>query len=412
MANLTGNTQAILLLTAPLLNGKSEKNGPRLLSDGAYRRLARWLRGQSMSPFDLLGPDAEAISHTVEQELKLPPLRPLLERGFQLSQAVEHWGQRGIWVVSRADVNYPKRFKERLGDVAPPVIYGCGDAKLLGMGGLAIVGSRNVSQSILDYTADIARRCAESGFPVISGGARGVDRAAMQGAGAAEGQVVGVLADSLAQAIIKREHREPLMNGRMVLCTPYDPQARFNVGHAMQRNKLVYALSDAALVVNADFEKGGTWAGAVEQLDTFKQIPLYIRRVSESNKALDALMRKGASAWPDPINAKSFADVFSQDPKSMIDDAPLGLFDSSDAGISNGHQLRRRALHESADAAAVLEECVQRLILKAEMPLTEDGIATQLAVTKPQARTWLKHLCEKGLLVRRTRPVRYEPAYE
>lgn len=412
MANLSGNTQAILLLTAPLINGKIENDDPQLLSDGAYRRLARWLHGQSLSPADLLGRDAKVISHSAKHELNLPPLKPLLERGFQLSQAIERWSQRGIWVASRADASYPQRFKERLGDVAPPVIYGCGDAQLLGRGGLAIVGSRNASQPLLSFTIDTARQCAESGFAVISGGARGVDQAAMQGAGAAEGQVIGVLADSLERAVIKREHRDPLMNGSMVLCTPYDPQAGFNVGHAMQRNKLVYALSDAALIVNADFERGGTWAGAVEQLEIFKQIPIYVRQVSEINKALGALMRKGANLWPDPTNAKSFNDIFSQDPKLHTDDAPTGLFDLPDPGTSSGHQQRKRSLPESADAAAVLEKCVQRLILQAEMPLTEDGIATQLAVTKPQARTWLKHLCEKGLLVRRTRPVRYEPAYE
>jgi predicted Rossmann fold nucleotide-binding protein DprA/Smf involved in DNA uptake len=31
-----------------------------------------------------------------------------------------------------------------------------------------------------------------------------------------------------------------------------------NVGQAMQRNKLIYAPSDAALVVSSDHEKGGT----------------------------------------------------------------------------------------------------------------------------------------------------------
>jgi len=35
------------------------------------------------------------------------------------------------------------------------------------------------------------------------------------------------------------------------------PSAGFNVGHAMQRNKVIYALADVALVVSADFEKGG-----------------------------------------------------------------------------------------------------------------------------------------------------------
>ena len=36
----------------------------------------------------------------------------------------------------------------------------------------------------------------------------------------------------------------------------------------MQRNKLIYALADAALVVNAEKDKGGTWNGAIEQLGT------------------------------------------------------------------------------------------------------------------------------------------------
>ena len=66
-----------------------------------------------------------------------------------------------------------------------------------------------------------------------------------------------------------REHREALMDGRLVLACPYDPAARFQVGQAMQRNKLIYALSDAALVVNSDYGKGGTWTGATEQLDRY-----------------------------------------------------------------------------------------------------------------------------------------------
>jgi len=59
-----------------------------------------------------------------------------------------------------------------------------------------------------------------------------------------------------------------LLDERLVLISPYDPAAGFNIGNAMQRNKLVYALADAALVVGAEPRKGGTWAGAVEQLKT------------------------------------------------------------------------------------------------------------------------------------------------
>ena len=63
----------------------------------------------------------------------------------------------------------------------------------------------------------------------------------MRGALEAGGNVVGILADGLEKAAIRREHREALMDGRLALICPYDPAARFNVVHAMQRNKLIYA---------------------------------------------------------------------------------------------------------------------------------------------------------------------------
>ena len=44
---------------------------------------------------------------------------------------MERWQTRAIWVVSRADSNYPRRLKARLREDAPAVMYGCGDLNLL-----------------------------------------------------------------------------------------------------------------------------------------------------------------------------------------------------------------------------------------------------------------------------------------
>ena len=113
---------------------------------------------------------------------------------------------------------------------------------------------------VIEYTEGVGRITAAVRRAVISGGARGVDQAAMRGALEAGGKVVGILADGLEKAVVRREHRDALADGRLALICPYDPAARFNVGHAMQRNKLVYALADAALVVSSDHGKGGAWA--------------------------------------------------------------------------------------------------------------------------------------------------------
>jgi predicted Rossmann fold nucleotide-binding protein DprA/Smf involved in DNA uptake len=117
----------------------------------------------------------------------------LLARGFLLGQAVERWHARAIWVVSRADSTYPQRLKARLREDAPPVQYGCGDRRLLESGGLAVLGSRNVDKSPIEYTEAIGRLAAAAGATLESGGARGIDQAAMRGALEAGGRVAGVL---------------------------------------------------------------------------------------------------------------------------------------------------------------------------------------------------------------------------
>ena len=270
---------------------------------GEYNRLAKVLRDHQRQPADLLGPDARSILAECRNSFDGARLSRLLERGFLLSQAVDHWHARAIWVISRADAGFPRKWKARLKDEAPPILYGCGDLELMESGGLAVVGSRDVDDALLTYTANVGRLAATAGRTLVSGGARGVDQAAMRGALAAGGTVVGVLSDGLERAALVRDHREALMDKRLTLISPYDPAVGFNVGHAMQRNKLVYGLADAALVVKSDYNKGGTWAGAIEQLEKYHCGPVFVRTGNGAGKGNEALIRKGAQPWPDPKDA-------------------------------------------------------------------------------------------------------------
>ena len=198
------NTQAILLLTAPLIAGRSEPT-PDLLTLGEYKRLARSLRDMQRQPADLLASDADDLLEKCKAHVDNDRLKRLLARGFLLSQALERWQTRAIWVVSRADPEYPRRLKARLKDDAPPVLYGCGDAAILNTGGLAVVGSRNVDDALVKYTEDIGRLAAKARRTLVSGGARGIDQAAMRGALEAGGKVAGVLADNVERAAMNRE---------------------------------------------------------------------------------------------------------------------------------------------------------------------------------------------------------------
>jgi predicted Rossmann fold nucleotide-binding protein DprA/Smf involved in DNA uptake len=62
----------------------------------------------------------------------------------------------------------------------------------------------------------------------------------------------------------------------------------------MGRNKLIYALSDVAVVVSSADGSGGTWTGAVEALDG-GWVPVLVRDEAGVPAGNQALMRRGAS---------------------------------------------------------------------------------------------------------------------
>ncbi|UOP05252.2 DNA-processing protein DprA [Conchiformibius kuhniae] len=305
---VSDNTKAILLLTDSLKNPRDE-NKVKLLTPKEYHQFAVYLHSIRKQPEDLLTSDLDNILKDYPK-LERVRIHRLLDRGFLLSQTLDYWYTRNLWVVSRADKNYPRRFKSRLAENAPPVLYGCGDVGLLNRaGGLAIVGSRDIDDDLINYTMQVACLAAQAGCMVVSGGAKGADQAAMRGALDAGGVVCGVLADNLERAALNAENRLVLQEDRLVLVSACHPKSRFLVGNAMQRNKYIYALSDAGLVINSDFNKGGTWAGVVEQLDKYQNIPIYVRSTGMRTKGLDALLAKGASLWPN-LGVNHFLDIF------------------------------------------------------------------------------------------------------
>ena len=212
-------------------------------------------------------------------------------------------------MLSRADAAYPSRLKHVLGHSCPIVLYVCGPVELLQRGGLAVVGSRNASAYQLTYTREVGALAAAAGYPLVSGGARGVDRAGMEAAATAGGPVVGVLPHNLEQAVLQRDHRNAILRQELLLCSPYDPGARFTAWQALGRNKVIYALAAAALVVEAETGKGGTWRGAKEQLQRFGKVPIYTRSRGPASAGLEALGALGAQPWPEPQDAAEFGTV-------------------------------------------------------------------------------------------------------
>jgi predicted Rossmann fold nucleotide-binding protein DprA/Smf involved in DNA uptake len=317
-------------------------------------------------------------------------------------------------VLSRSDDAYPGRLKSYLGQAAPPLLFGAGEPRLLQAGGLAIVGSRDASEEDIEFARTVAAACASQDVPVISGGARGVDLEAMAAGFEAGGKAIGVLPDSLARNAVSARYREGLMSGRLVLVSPYDPEARWFAFTAMERNKVIYALSDAALVVSSAAENGGTWAGAVEALDAAR-VAVYVKANGSVKEGNRKLLARGGRPFPQG----PWTDL-----RSLF--APVGpeptLFTPATVSEPTPASTVSEETHEPAKAEPIpsaspasqprdaFDVVLPDLLLALSEPGTEKNLEQALGVVPAQAKAWLKRACDEGHVRKLSRPVRYVAA--
>ena len=260
-----------------------------------WNPLVRRLQAASLRPSDLL-----AVS-TGDSPLELSPeerlrIASLVSRDIQ--HDLDHLASLGIYPLTRADADYPKKYRTHLKDSAPAVLFCAGEKALLGQPGIAVVGSRHLDEAGQECAKFVGNACGMSGQVLYSGGAKGVDTLSMESALEARGAAVGVLADSLERAV--RGPKEALKRGDLCLVTPYSPSAGFSVGAAMGRNRLIYTLADYAIVVASDAETGGTWAGATETLKN-GWVPVFVLEHDAMPEGNKLLLQKGALAFPHPF---------------------------------------------------------------------------------------------------------------
>lgn len=322
----SSQAQAMMLLTVSL--GKSGNADDRPLSAREWSRLAAWLNERGMEPSDLLkGGLKSTLSGWMDRSVTLSRLDHLIGRGGMLGLAIERWRRAGIWVIARPEPEYPERVNRRLQQASPPILFGCGNKALLDRGGLAVVGSRNASREDLEFAENFGSAAAQQGFSIVSGGARGVDERAMLGALGNDGTAIGVLADSLMRAGTSARFRKHLLAGDLVLVTPFNPEAGFNVGNAMARNRCIYCLAETAIVISSTPDKGGTWNGALEDLKA-AWVPLWVKRTENDSSGNPELVRRGGRWLPDDLSSLMCLMNASTDESDDVDHSGLPLFEA------------------------------------------------------------------------------------
>lgn len=437
--NLSPTAQATLLLTSYFTKAGSDDAKP--LTNVEWGRFAMWLKEKSTTPADLLVSEPKSLLNGWhDSRIDVERILKLLNRGHSLALAVEKWQRAGLWVVTRSDSEYPRRLKQRLKTDSPPVLFGCGNKALLNSGGLAVIGSRNASESDLSFTEQVGAKAAAEGIAIISGGARGVDEAAMLGAAKSGGHVIGVMADSLLRAATSTKWRKGLMDGNTVLVSPFYPEAGFSTGNAMARNKYIYCLADSSLVIHSG-KKGGTLNGAEENLKK-GWVPLWVKPCDDKNAANADLVAKGGrwcesnSQSLDIIGLLASGNNTKHQLKEAQDDlfsfitspeqaAQQEIFGSVDECVDQdmpvvSDSVAEAMPNEYQDSASPEENestvapvdfyqlFLPELFRLARTPVTIDELMERTALHKSQLNEWLNRAAQNGVVKKFNRPVRYQ----
>ncbi len=367
---------AILLVCSHLAIGKGLPLKP--LSDTDWSTLAERLVAAGLTPAQMLGLGAADLHLQLGLDRAISErVAALLGRGGQLALELERLSNLGIWAMTRADPDYPGRLKKRLRQRMPAVLFGIGSTELISRPGVAIVGSRSLDDEGLRYATEAGRRVAESGCTVFSGGSRGADAAAMKGALSGSGSVVGVLSEGVSHSLRDSSARDHVLEGSMALTSPFHPDVTFRAANAMARNKIVYCLAEAALIVSTSAKTGGTWAGATEALHG-RWLPVYVRDGRKSPPGNDDLIKEGAQ--PVPFDPTSDRDKFANWISDLVDGATKPV---------NGNSVP--AVDPVFDGALpILEASLQSLQTVAE-------VARSLQLEPAQAQAWLSKGVRLGL---------------
>ena len=367
---------AVLLMTTILSHSKDNDIKP--LSVNEWGQFAKWLNSKELTPGHLMNGSIGNLLQGWHNELiTVERLESLLARETALTSYWEKWEKARLWVMIRSDPDYPSGLKRHLKQDSPAILFGCGNKSLLNKEGLAVVGSRNVKAEDLAYSALLGSLAAQYDYSIVSGGASEVDEATMFGALLSGGKAIGVLANGLMRACSSEKYRNHLMDDRLVLISPYNPEATFDKRNAMQRNKYIYCLSNAAFVVHSIKGEGGTWHGAMENLKKH-WVQLCVRQNSDPAAGNTHLEKLGAT-WA----ARMICEL----------DFP-GLFTKSDT-----QNLK-------IDSYETFLEKIQTLC--SDTPCSLRKLNEQIPISKAQLDKLLEQAVSEEKIKRLNNPIRYQ----
>ena len=248
---MTGAERGFLLLTSHLGNPERPVLTTaqfRMLTDRVvHGETPREERELAVSDLIQLGYGRDMAARIVRLLSEEDLLHHYLHRGHRLD----------CIPVTRVTEAYPLILRQRLGLDSPGTIWGKGNLSLLNTPAISLVGSRDLRPENHRFAEAVGRYAAKQGLTLVSGNARGADRAAQEACLAAGGKVISIVADELW----KHPAREAVL-----YLSEEDYDSPFTAQRALSRNRCIHSLGRMVFVAQSDLQKGGTWDGTAKNL--------------------------------------------------------------------------------------------------------------------------------------------------
>lgn len=337
--SLSRDSHVVLLLASHLGALPNNDDTSSSLGPVGWTEFATQIESSTFdSPGDLLQSNVETWPDDIwTTQANREWVKQRLSRSTRLAMELEELNNRGIWVTTHYEQSYPDHLRDTLGRHAPPFFYVAGDADNLQHHSVGFVGSRDATDTDKEYTRQLVKKVISDGYGIVSGGAKGIDITSEQTGLQAGGPVIEFPTEGLQRCLKDKQTREAVMDGRLTLASHYHPEAGWNMGAAMGRNKLIHGFGDYTIVVRSGHETGGTWEGATENLDN-QWSPLLVCHHDHTPDGNQALIDNGGipidpTQIPEETSFTDWIQNKLQNPSSNkgdADSAPSGDNTTSD----------------------------------------------------------------------------------
>ncbi len=201
---------------------------------------------------------------------------------------------QGFELIPIIAPQYSPTLKENLKlTYSPPLLYVKGNQELLVEDSIAVVGSRNASDISLKFTDNIAKAATENYQVVVSGFAKGIDKAALDSSLKYIGHSIIVLPQGvLTFGSGYKTYYKQIIDGDVLVLSTFHPKLPWKVELAMARNPIIYGLARHIYVAESS-DSGGTWSGVKDGLRKGREI--FVRKPEPGeNNANEQLISLGA----------------------------------------------------------------------------------------------------------------------